>query len=165
MLKLADNPNQSLDNPEPDNPEHEEGEYETLVERLKERLQISRQDRARTCHKSLPADVGECTKILRYLVKDLYKSSRDRYKALAIDALWKLTILDVDSLLEHEKISVEESFKQGAETEHSAYVDMLDKCNHLELQLRAQELQWQAKVKELQTSIQQITEDNVHQFI
>ncbi len=83
--------------------EKEEGDYQTALDCLTAALDQDYEARVKGISSTLVETLSENSKIMRYVLKDMFREPRWEQRALTVDALWKYMLVLVDTLMEFER--------------------------------------------------------------
>ena len=83
--------------------EEDEGDYNLLYEMLSNKLNLDYEQRINKFSTTFWNEITKCTKIIRYTLKNLMNNnSSAAFSGIAIDIIWKIMLINMETLLEHE---------------------------------------------------------------
>eukprot|EP00826_Nyctotherus_ovalis_P054384 TRINITY_DN7116_c0_g2_i3.p1 TRINITY_DN7116_c0_g2~~TRINITY_DN7116_c0_g2_i3.p1 ORF type:complete len:291 (-),score=87.35 TRINITY_DN7116_c0_g2_i3:1951-2823(-) len=132
-----------------------EGDFATIVDLIGEKLNLEDEGKRPT---ALPSEMQKCSKILRYALKNMI-SHRSPYDALIIDGIWKLLLLNMETLLQFAiktQSSCAEEMKRNYATTQGKIKDAVER---LELREKEIELEYTMKKEEYEAKISSLASD------
>jgi len=130
-------------------------DYENVHEMLLKKVEMEHEDIITNLSSNILPEVTECTKILRRALVSLTSSNNltnNKYNALIIDCIWKITLLSMDSLFEHESRFISKASRELAQ--NNAALEERFKKRLERLESREQELQLEYTIKQEQYEAQ-----------
>ena len=125
-----------------------EGDYNTAYDVLLQKINLGFEGRVKNFSSTLYGDIKECTKILRYTLKQIFCQDGNQQIVFVIDNLWKIMLLSIETILEYEVRKINEAaeqYKQNLAQEREKYKQRL-----IRLQERDSELELEYTIKKEQ---------------
>jgi len=141
-----------------------EGDYNIVFEILHNKIKMGYESRVNRFTKLFFEEMEQCAKVFRHSLKNLISNTgkeKTFYYGLAIDCIWKLMLLNIETLMEHENRVIKQTTEETIKNDELLRQSLEQGLSKLELRKKEIQLEYAIKKEQYNAKVKGLMDEKI----